>query len=175
MPQSKKPRRRYNPHKALPPTRLVFPQWYLDNFKNAVQGVSLNVLSKLHRGEMTPDDMACLRDVINLAIVGMYSRPWLDLSLSEEAVMQVRNCHAAFTSLWERYEKTGSPVCRGNELTPIEEGICVIEDFILDSVDQHPHRVLKEWCKLREAVDEAPPGDKYLETAKVIEKLKGVK
>lgn len=174
MPVSKKPRKGRD-HRRPPLSALWVTPKAIARLRQIFIDLNLHCLAKLHRGLMDKDDIACLRDAINLARIGIISRTWIDFEDSAEAVGMVQRTAEAFESFYQRWIDTGKATCTGDELRAFNDGIPVLIDFILDSLDVYPHRVLKEFWGMKQLVDGAAPGTVSVTERQIMQALRTVR
>ena len=157
MPKSKKPRKGRS-HFRPPMSALFVSASYKNRVKQIFIDLNIKFLELAHRGMLGEQDIYCLRDSIGMAKIGIDSRLWIDFSGSAEELQLVDEAQDAFCSFYLRYLKTKNPTFTGDELKTLTRGVPIIIDFILDSLDAYPHRVLKEYFALRDLIKDEPPG-----------------
>ena len=173
MPRSQKPRKKKS-RTPKPASALFFSRRYVDGVKQIFIDLNIAVLEKMHRGLLDEQEIYCLRDAIGMAKMGIDSRRWIDFSGSAEELAIVDEAQDAFCSFYLRYLETKNPVFYGDEIKALNRGVPIIIDFILDSLDTYPHRVLREYWAMREIVKGAPPGVVTVSQERILQAIRNV-
>lgn len=75
MAKNKRPRKHYRPKPCYVP---LWTEKDKSNIKALFEHAELVTMLKLPTGEVTMDDLCCIRDTLNLCLMGCMTRDWLD-------------------------------------------------------------------------------------------------
>lgn len=153
MASNKKPRKQYRPK---PQRVLCADPSDIEDIKALIRKVGLVTELALPLGTATVDDVACIKSLLNHALVGLVGREYLDESEREAASAIIDKggdaCVAAVKKACDRREKAGGDlhfIFTGDELNAVRDAVATADHFISDSLDVEPHRTLKEFYVMK--------------------------
>lgn len=130
MAKSKKPRKKYqgNRWNSL---ALMRPKELEDSIKNIFRRCETVVHMKIGYGEMTEDDIQCLRDVLNFATTLVFAGKAIDREVFlREFGKDLEEFQKAFHTYYGRFIDKGTVTATGDELRAIRAGVSIAGQLI---------------------------------------------
>ncbi|QTI81467.1 hypothetical protein IAI58_19180 (plasmid) [Roseomonas marmotae] len=137
MPTSKKPRKRYVP-RHRPQYAQFLPQRTKDDLTEIFTNIELIVEVKLPRGTLCQQDVAMMRDYLNLGTALLH----LGHHIPQEFILEVdkvwRETQDAFGALYRRSRETGCYTAYASEIVTLRDGFAQIGEVIRFEFEHEP-------------------------------------
>ena len=152
MPKSKSTRGKKRSTKTyFSPFR--FRQVDLDKLHDDFRKFEMVCELKLPAGNCDFDDLATLRDFFNLAKIILLipeERCWLDREAIAGIVGLCMDASVSVAEVTKRGVKSGSFVCKGEELAAIRDFAAIAGEVVHRSIDECPRRLVKEYLAMKD-------------------------
>lgn len=141
MAKSKKPRKSYKPGRWNP-LALMIPQETVNEIKDMFMRCEMSTHLKLGRGEMTEEDIQCLRDFINFATTLIHVGRAVDNKFFLDTYGDEWDDFIdAFHSYRQRFVDTGTVTATGDEMKAIRSGVVLAGHVVQGELDAEMF-----WC-----------------------------
>lgn len=164
---------------------IFIPQSDIDKVKSLFTQVELIAETKLHKGTCNFDDVAMIRDVLNMAAwsITYWGRMTKAVTLSEEWVEanadSFLKAQDAFHEFYQRGNELGGVddptvryVCRGDELTAIKDGVLIAGDLCQQMLDESPIQFIRLFDAMKRFLRGKGQGKLEFDGDKLAEQMK---
>lgn len=150
MAKNKSPRKHYRPKPCYVP---LWTEKDKSNIKALFEHAELVTMLKLPTGEARMDDLCCIRDTLNLCLMGCMTRDWLDKDEVKAAEPVIRRAGMALmTSVDKCIDRNPLQpryVFTGDAIKAIQAGVAVAGPYINDSIDAIPGETVREFFAMK--------------------------
>ncbi len=154
MAKNKKPRKPYHPKPVR--TQCVI-QEDIDSLQAMVRQVSLATELSLPAGSATPEQIECIKVMLNHAMTGLMSREYLSAFERADALKKIDEGGDALVGMvkkaFDRRDKAKAKaarfICTADELNAIRNAVAIADQFLTDSYEVEPNRTMREFFAMK--------------------------